>query len=317
MARVLLSGFLMLDALDAGQRSQLRACLLGGHLGAATLSTGAEQSALVLASLIESGGEIEGARASFRRHLLRWCARVPCAVSLGTLRSCVRIFFRRRDSATAQANDEAALRSAVIGACLPYDDARRRALARALARVTHRDGRAIEAAVFTSELAALCARQPDRERASLALLAARAAQHGEVREVVDGAVQLALFKDEAVDLQHDGDSVLDTLRLCVWAFVRHGDVPRAAFHAATAVGGSTAAATALVGSWLGVLHGEQALPHELMMTVNDEHLLGPSNSDVSVSSRWDLRAAHASHGWALTRNLRSLLWWSRAHLLPR
>ena len=294
----------MLEALDAHERGRLRGCLLGTAVGDALglpyegmtsreiaarcdpfdayrllgrigfVSDDTEQTALVLASVIESEGDPERARVAFRKALLAWCARLPFGVGLATLRASGRILTGRTESGVCSAGNGAAMRSSVLGACFPDDGARRRALARALARVTHTDARAVEGAVYAAELTALCVRAQHEDRAQLALAALRAVDHPSLSEAIEGAVTQALIKDTCTIEQRG--YVVDTLRLCVFAFVRHGRCPLEAMRAVIARGGDTDTASAIVGGWLGALHGEAALPRALIEALQDGPF-GPSH----------------------------------------
>jgi ADP-ribosylglycohydrolase len=336
----------MLDRLDPPQRARLRSCLLATAMGdalgfpyqglcaaeiAASQVERSDQSAppqgsyvadqtvpsaLVLASLLHSDGDVERAQTCLRRALLGWFSRVPFSASATTAHACLRILIGCKETGIACANHEPAMRASVIGACFPHEDARRRALARALARVTHRDARAVEAAVFVAELSALCGQPHDCDRAGLVVRAAACVRHSALREAIEGAVQLALFKDDALDLAHEGDDALETVRVCVWAFVRHGHAPLEGMCAAVSVGGATRSAAAIVGAWLGLLHGEAALPRAWLEFLQDRPL-APGRLHALVVCADHRAAPRYSNSWALTRNLSAVLGWSRTRLLSR
>jgi ADP-ribosylglycohydrolase len=142
-------------------------------------------------------------------------------------------------------------------------------MARALSRVTHTDRRAVEGAVYAAELCALCVGAKENvDRAALALRALAPVHCAAVRDAIDEAVHLATLRDEAPDLVQEG-YVVDTLRACVWAFVRHGEAPLDGIRAAIALGGDTDTAAAIVGAWLGTLHGESSLPSALVEALHD------------------------------------------------
>ncbi|MEZ4465125.1 MAG: ADP-ribosylglycohydrolase family protein [bacterium] len=136
------------------------------------------------------------------------------------------------------------------------DRARRRHLGEALARVTHTDPRAVEAAAF-AEPAALAAWSPtDADRRALVAQARRGVQDAELAGAIDAAL---IHGPSGVT-----GFILHSLPVVAWAFVTHGDAPIAAIRATIRLGGDTDTHAAMVGALCGALHGEAALPTDLV-----------------------------------------------------
>ena len=127
----------------------------------AFVSDDTEQSALVLESLIRGRGNLDLTIQSFRAALKSWFLRLPFGIGRSSLRACLRILAGRADTGVSSVGAGAAMRASVVGAFFADDLAERRRHASALAGVTHTDPRAVGAAMFTSELAALCGREPE------------------------------------------------------------------------------------------------------------------------------------------------------------
>lgn len=251
------------------------------------VSDDTEQTVLVVESLVRGQDDFAQTVRGFRRALLGWCLRLPSGLGLATLRACLRIGLGLRASGVPSAGNGAAMRAGIIGVYFAHDAARRRAYAAALARVTHTDARAVEGALFSAELAALCASEPAADRAELALSALRVVRNRELYEALEGAVMLARSLHPASHAPNDGH-VVRTLALCCAAFVASGASAMAGIQAAIRAGGDTDTAAAIVGCWLGALHGPETLPRELLHELaggpfGTRHLAGLAEARASSS----------------------------------
>jgi ADP-ribosyl-[dinitrogen reductase] hydrolase len=238
--------------------------MLAGRTG--FVSDDTEQTALVLQSVLRSRGDVHKATRHFRLALLGFFLRLPFAIGLATLRACVRIALCFKQSGVRSAGNGAAMRSAVLGALLADDDAKRRALTRALAMVTHTDPRAVQGALYVAELAALCALRPGEDRGTLALCALSVVQDSELYEAIEGAV-LCAGSEHALAQRANRGYVVDSLELACFVFVRSGHAYLSGVRAAVRHGGDTDTNAAIVGGWLGILHGPEALPRDLLCAV--------------------------------------------------
>jgi ADP-ribosyl-[dinitrogen reductase] hydrolase len=118
------------------------------------VSDDTEQAALVAQSLARHPEDPDACVRAFRRSLLGWFCRLPWGVGSATVRSCVRIGLGVSPSGVMSAGNGAAMRAAVVGTYFQDRPDRRRVFGRALAKVTHRDERAVEGAHYVAEVAA-------------------------------------------------------------------------------------------------------------------------------------------------------------------
>ncbi len=272
------------------------------------VSDDTEQSALVAQNLARHPGDIDGCVRAFRRSLLGWFLRLPWGIGLGTLRACARIALGLRRSGVATAGNGAAMRAAVVGVFLRDDASARRAMADALATVTHTDPRAVEGARFVAEVAALATTTNDP---MAAVTAARAAvTEASLGKAIDRAVALA---SEGTDLgaaaRELGTTgfVVHTVPFAAYAFARWGTDPMAAVTAVIRAGGDTDSIAAIVGAWCGAMGGEGALPGELVARINDGPF-GPTHlralaDDLAGAKAGRAATARYSPALAMARNL--------------
>jgi ADP-ribosyl-[dinitrogen reductase] hydrolase len=227
------------------------------------VSDDTEQSALLVESVVGANGDVALSVQRFRAALLGWFLRLPFGIGLGTLRACLRIALGYEQSGVRSAGNGAAMRSAALGVLFADDEARRRAAARELAGVTHSDPRAVEGALYVAELASLCTLAPREDRGTLALRALCVVRNRELREAIEGAVLSAGSAHEPRRLPNQG-YVVHTLEIACFAFVRSGHGYAPGVRAAIRRGGDTDTNAAIVGAWLGILHGPEALPRRLL-----------------------------------------------------
>lgn len=235
------------------------------------VSDDTEQSALVAECLLRFPEQPDPCAAAFRRRLAAWIARLPWGVGRATLTAGVRCLLRFPRTGVQSAGNGAAMRAVIIGAFFCDHAERRRAFGEALAETTHRDPRAIAGALFVAEVAAACTRSGANP--STAFAAARATvSEPSLAAALDRAEALA-WKAAAplAAAEQLGVSgfVLHTIPFATYAFLRHqGDV-LTTLADASAVGGDTDSIGAILGGWLGALHGAGVLPHALVDRLHD------------------------------------------------
>lgn len=237
------------------------------------VSDDAEQSALIAQSLILHSTNLQACVRAFRRALLEWFARLPWGIGWGTLRSCMRIALGFSPSGADSAGNGAAMRAAVIGVFFHDQAESRAAFSRALAQVTHRDPRAIEGALYVAELAAACTTATAYDsRYVQQSTARRSVVNPELASAVDRAVELAQegcdARAAALVLGHSG-YIVHTAAFATFVFLRHGDDPLMALIEAVNAGGDADSIGAIVGAWVGALHGADALPVHLIDRIHD------------------------------------------------
>jgi ADP-ribosylglycohydrolase len=241
--------------------------------GVGIVSDDTELSALTAESLLLCDDDASCVR-RFRSSLRRWLACCPFGIGGATLRACLRLWAGAPDSGVRSAGNGAAMRCAPIGVLHAGDPAKRRALTRSLTVTTHTDARAIDGALYVSELAAQCTLGPDDSRQALVLKALSAVEHPELRESIERAIDLALDGDVQITMSNHG-YVVHTLAIATFAFVRAGHGYLEGVRCAIRAGGDTDTNAAIVGAWLGILHGPDAIPSRLVSSLQS----GPFGRD--------------------------------------
>lgn len=276
------------------------------------VSDDTEQSALVAQSLARHPTELDAFLHAFKRSLFGWFLRLPWGIGMGTLKACLRIGLGFRNTGSWSAGNGAAMRAAIVGAFLFDQGRQRRTWSDALARTTHVSLPAVEGARFVAELTAVLIRDP----ATLSLeqyvmRAIGALRDDSILRVVGLALRLekaGCKLPEAV--RHLGNSgfVCQSVAMATFCFLRHGRDPETAIVTAIRAGGDTDSNAAIVGAWVGALHGERALPSRLVEALNDgpfgkSHLRALARDLVVARSGEPSSDARYSVVAALLRNL--------------
>lgn len=274
------------------------------------VSDDTEQSALVAQSLAAHPRDRDAFERAFRRALLGWFLRLPWGIGFGTLRACVRIALGFRRSGVASAGNGAAMRAAIVGGYFAEASSDERcAWSDAHAEVTHTDERAVQGARFVAELAALAVNAPSAAalEASRALDVVRTPELRHALEQSFSLVHREATTAEAVDILGNTGFVVSSVPLATFCFLRYADDPARALSETVLAGGDADTNAAIVGAWLGALHGERGLPGALV-----EHLCGgPFGKGHLRALASDLVAARggrsptARYSWlvALAKNL--------------
>lgn len=237
------------------------------------VSDDTEQAALVAQCLARYPDDVDRCVRAFRRSLFGWFCRMPWGVGRATIRACVRIGLGFTLSGVMSAGNGAAMRAAIVGTFFSDQPTHREGFGRALAEVTHRDPRAVEGALYVAELAAACAGSPHGTRPEVCQEQAR-------RCVTIAALGEAI--DRARDLALQGASTLDAAKSCgtsgfvvhsvsfaTFGLLRYGSDPLLALTEVINAGGDTDSIGAILGGWLGALHGEAAFPRGLIERIHD------------------------------------------------
>ena len=271
------------------------------------VSDDTEQSALVAQSLASGSDDDDVCLRAFRRSMLGWFARLPFGIGGATLRACLRLAIGLRRTGVSSAGNGAAMRAGILGAHLAHDTARRRRLGRAFATVTHTDERAVQTALYVAEVSALCtSAEPPVNRRVLVARAREVVDHSQLIEAIDRVMDLEtrdVSLDYAADDLGNTGFVLRSIALCTFVFLRFGDRPLDAIEAAVSAGGDTDTHAAIVGGWVGALHGEDTWPTRLVEHLHDGPF-GPTHlrglADALVNRRPPPRFSWLA---ALLRNL--------------
>jgi ADP-ribosylglycohydrolase len=276
------------------------------------VSDDTEQAALIAQSLARHPNDLDACVRAFRRSLLGWFCRLPWGVGKATIRACAKIAAGISPSGVMSAGNGAAMRAAVVGAFFCDRPDEREAFGRALAEVTHRDIRAVEGALYVAELAAACARSPGGS--SLATCqdeARRIVSDPQLGEAIDRAADLAgrgADTPEAAKVCGTSGFVVHTVAFATFAFLRFGHDPLTALTEAISAGGDTDSIGAILGGWLGALHGEAGLPGDLIARIHDgpfgpTHLRALAFGLAASEAGADGRVPTYSTTAALLRNL--------------
>jgi ADP-ribosyl-[dinitrogen reductase] hydrolase len=237
------------------------------------VSDDTEQAALVAECLARHPDDPATCAAALRQALVLWFACLPWGIGRATVRACVRIALGRTPTGVRSAGNGAAMRAAVVGAFFDRDAAARAAFGRALAEVTHLDPRAVDGALFVGELAAAAVgSDPDVDRGQLVESSLQCARGTELTAATLTAVELAragVPLEEAARKLGTTGYVVHSVAFAAHCFVRYGDTPLAALQEAISAGGDTDSIGAILGGWLGALHGEAGLPTDLLGRIHD------------------------------------------------
>lgn len=206
---------------------------------------------------------------------------------LATARACLRIALGLSRSGVPSAGNGAAMRSAIVGAFFDEEGERRRRSAAALAQVTHTDPRAAQGALFVAEVAAASSAQaaePSPERAVEAAMpvVGEASLLGALETARALAAPGAETTEAAAALGTSG-FVVQTVPFATFRFLTAGRDPLAAIVRAVSAGGDTDSIGAIVGAWVGALHGAAGLPAGLVSRIQDGPF-GPTH--LRALGRW-------------------------------
>jgi ADP-ribosyl-[dinitrogen reductase] hydrolase len=242
------------------------------------VSDDTEQSALVAQCLARHPADRAAFVRSFRRAILGWFLRLPWGIGLGTLKACLRIALGLRRSGVGSAGNGAAMRAAIVGAFFADDPAKRREWCDELARTTHVDPRAVEGARFVAELAARCVRADfGWNLDDLVVDCLPVVEDSSLKQALTRALELArnhaTIEVAAKELGVTG-FVVHTLGITTFAFLSFGATPLRAVTEVIRAGGDTDSHAAIVGAWMGALHGERGLPAELTASLHDSDWIG-------------------------------------------
>jgi len=272
------------------------------------VSDDTEQSALLGQALAAGGADDALCVHRFRRSMVGWLARLPFGIGGATLRSCLRMMLGFARPGVRSAGNGAAMRASVLGAHLADDPERRRRLGRSIAALTHTDERAIQAALYVAEVSAQCvAQRPSMaDRAALLSRAREAVEEPQLGAAIDRALTMTDGNtpfEAAVKRLGNTGFVVHSMGLCTFCFLRFGGDPIGAMEAAIRAGGDTDTHAAIVGGWVGALHGADALPHELVSNLQDGPF-GPSHLR-GIAAALETNAPPPRWSWpyAFARNL--------------
>lgn len=236
--------------------------------GCGILSDDTEQSALVAEALALCERDPVRFEKILRAGLVKWFWTLPPGIGKATMQACLKLTCFVRNSGVKSAGNGAAMRAAIIGIYF-FDDAKARLdYGTRAASVTHTDERGIAGALFVAELAAQCMRAaPTANRAQLFQVALATVSSASLANVLQNAKQLAesdCSTEEAAKQLGTTGFVLPTLAFASFCFLRFGNRPMEALSQAISGGNDTDSIAAILGAWLGALHGDETFPKDMV-----------------------------------------------------
>ena len=244
------------------------------------VSDDTEQAALVAQSLAREPHDPVRCALAFRRSLLGWALRLPWGIGRATLHACLRMMLGLPRSGVRSAGNGAAMRAAVVGVYFRDDQEARERFGRALAEVTHVDPRAVDGALYVAEVAAAGAGlEPTTSPLECVRIGIGVLADSDLRAAAERAVRLAeanVETEAAAAALGTSGYVLHTAAFATFCFVRFGDDPIHALREAISAGGDTDSIAAVLGGWLGALHGATGLPQRPIARIHNGPF-GPSH----------------------------------------
>lgn len=270
------------------------------------VSDDTEQTALLAEALAGGGGQAAILR-RFRRSMIGWLARLPFGIGFSTLRACTRMALGCSSPGVRSAGNGAMMRAGIVGAHLASAPSLRREIGRAVAALTHTDPRGVEAALYVAEVSARAVVSASSADPHALVRSARSElEEPATAQAVDRALELAadsISVEEAAEALGNTGFAVHSAGLATFCFVRFGASPMRAIEAAIRAGGDTDTHAAIVGGWVGALHGASALPRPLLDAIHD----GPFGPTHLASLAASLATGAPVPRWsplaALARNL--------------
>lgn len=279
--------------------------LMPGGLG--VLSDDTEQSSLVAESLVLYPNDVAGFTRHLRWSLFKWFWSLPPGIGQATAKACLKITLLLKNSGIRSAGNGAAMRSAIIGVFFADDPTARKSYGVSAAKVTHTDERAIEGALFVAELAAACSKSQSGDAMECfdrALSTVQLAALSELLVKAKALAEKAATTEEAAQTLSTSGFVMHTVPFAAFCLLRYSDDPMNALVECINAGGDTDSNAAVLGAWLGSLHGEEAFPPELRSKI----VYGPIDwtNLTRALAEPQHRFAHFNYFIALAKNLVAL-----------
>ncbi|MFK8003743.1 MAG: ADP-ribosylglycohydrolase family protein [Polyangiales bacterium] len=244
------------------------------------VSDDTEQSALIAQAFAHHPRSDARLLRAVRRSIVAWFLRLPFGIGFGTMRACLRMALGVPRPGVRSAGNGAAMRAGILGVCLAFESERRRSLGRQVAQLTHTDPRAVEGALFVAEVAAGALRGGPSTSPTLVLKEAASVLteptlQRAVHKGLDAAKQGLPLPEAATKLGTSG-FIVHSLAATTYCFARRPCSPFESIRDAIRMGGDTDSHAAIVGGWVGAMHGSEVFPSELVEALHDGPF-GPSH----------------------------------------
>jgi ADP-ribosylglycohydrolase len=247
-----------------------------GHrflFGRGMVSDDTDHSLFVLEALLEQPDSAEAFAEALAWRLKRWLLCLPAGIGFATLRGCLRLWagYHPRNSGVWSAGNGPAMRSAILGAALHADPARRRAFVKASAQITHRDPRAEIGALAIAEVAAhqVLHRGKIPDIDTLQRMLTDLDPLPEWRQVV---IDLGRACAEPLAPGHGrgiSGYVFTTVSASLLAWYRAGGQVRETIESAVRMGGDTDTVASIAGALAGASQGTVGLPADWLAGILD------------------------------------------------
>ncbi len=269
------------EGIGAGRIARLAPSVLRQSLlfGRGMVSDDTEHAVMTLLSLRECGGDANRFAASLARRLRWWLAGVPAGVGLATARSIIKLWlgFRPESSGVYSAGNGPLMRAPVIGLWFAEDKGQREAFVRTSTAITHRDPRAVEAALIIAEAASLSGREGATDpEAVLRQLEAHVIspemelRFKNLREHLSGRKGVGEFADSFGRKKGFVSGFApDTAAVALYAWLKHRGDFSATVNSVIRAGGDTDTVAFVAGSLAGADVGMNGLNGEWLATLAD------------------------------------------------
>ncbi len=237
-------------------------------LGHGMVSDDTEHAVMTLLSLRDSAGDEQKFGKCLARRLRWWLASVPAGIGLATARSIIKLWlgFRPASSGVISAGNGPLMRAPVIGVWFADDLAKRESLIRVSTAITHRDPRAVEAALIVAEAAAIAATSSETWESIIAQLE----RHVESAEMKERFTKLRTHLRYQSSVSDFADSFSrkkgfvsgfapDTAAVALYAWLLHRGNFRATVESVILAGGDTDTVAFVAGSLAGTECGMDGL----------------------------------------------------------
>lgn len=236
-------------------------------LGRGMISDDTEHTLMLAAALARHRSNTKSVQRAFAWKLRWWLVALPAGVGLSTAKAVVRLWlgFPSGRAGVKSAGNGAAMRSAIVGVVFADHVEKRREMALAACRVTHRGPHAEESALLVAEAASLAVKNAQLEAVLTAL--EPLIQSDEMRTrfaALQASLKEGISVGDYVQRIGCGDGVSgyapNSVAVALYAWLRHRGDFGAAVRAVIACGGDTDTVAAITGGICGAEAGEAGIP---------------------------------------------------------
>jgi ADP-ribosylglycohydrolase len=266
------------------------------------VSDDTEHAVMTLLSLRHSEGDEKTFAKTLARRLRWWFACLPAGIGLATARSIIKLWLGVSPSSSGvfSAGNGPLMRAPIIGLWFANDPLKREAFVRASTAITHRDPRAVEAAMIIAEATAMAGNQAIETEEILTRLEKQViseemkTRFAKLREHLTARCNVAVFADSfSRKCGYVSGFAPDTAAVALYAWLLHRGDFTATIEAVVRAGGDTDTVAFVAGSIAGAEAGIDGLNSPWLATLTDWPLSTDFLKSVSTTSkgsfpRWPL-----------------------------